>query len=186
MIEVKANSILEILEPYLEEYQNGGSLTHNEIYNIFDSLTTEEWSAVENILDEDGVSLDDYITGVLEFELLIDDSVAVGELVHRVQLRVADEENETEDQDQLETECLMEEELKSLLGHVLDELPEEEGSIIRMHYGLDGFHKHSPELIAEELDLTIEEVLSLEAQALSRLKTPAMSSQLAEYKNFSK
>ena len=180
---MRENSILGILEPYLEDYQNGKSLTHKALDDIFDALSTEEWAAVENILDEEGVSLDDYIGGVLEFELLIDDSQEE-QSAEVEQVRRAPEQDTPEEE--LGSGDLLEAELKEQLAQVLDRLPEEESAVLRMHFGLEGCPKHSLEAIADELELSLDEICDLEASALRRLKDPTMRCDLEAYKNFSK
>ncbi len=180
------DTILGILDPYLEDYKQGGNLTHRALYALFDELTTEEWTTVQRILDEEQMNLEEYCTGVLEYELLIDDSQDDGAPLKEVRVNREQDQEEEPDRDQLENEYLMEEELKELLGQVLEELPEDEANVIRMHYGLEGYPKHSLEAIARELELTLDAVMQLEAKGMSHLKDPEVRGQLEDYKNFSK
>lgn len=60
-------------------------------------------------------------------------------------------------------------------------LSNREAEIIRMYYGLDGYHQHSLDEIGEKFELTRERVRQIKEKALRRLKHTSKSKLLKSY-----
>ena len=71
--------------------------------------------------------------------------------------------------------------LREAMERALEELPARYAMILRMRYGIDGDKPRTLEYIAQKLNLSRERVRQIEAQALSRLRHPAIRRKLREY-----
>ncbi|MDR2036547.1 MAG: RNA polymerase sigma factor RpoD/SigA [Bacteroidales bacterium] len=75
-------------------------------------------------------------------------------------------------------------ELESLCDEVnraLNSLPQREAMVIRMFFGLNGYHQHGVDDIAHTMDISAALVRRLKDRALSRLRTPKRARILKDY-----
>lgn len=85
------------------------------------------------------------------------------------------DENQTPDKD------LLKESLRKEIERALTTLSSREGDIVKMYFGLNGYHQHTLEEIGMELDLTRERVRQIKEKALRRLKHASRSKILKTY-----
>ncbi len=71
--------------------------------------------------------------------------------------------------------------LRKEINRILNTLSNREAEIIRMYYGLDGYHQHSLDEIGEKFELTRERVRQIKEKALRRLKHTSKSKLLKSY-----
>ncbi|MCX7861401.1 MAG: RNA polymerase sigma factor RpoD/SigA [Bacteroidales bacterium] len=71
--------------------------------------------------------------------------------------------------------------LRKEINRILNTLSYREAEIIRMYYGLDGYHQHSLDEIGEKFALTRERVRQIKEKALRRLKHTSKSRLLKSY-----
>lgn len=71
--------------------------------------------------------------------------------------------------------------LRTEINRILSTLSNREAEIIRMYYGLDGYHQHSLDEIGEKFELTRERVRQIKEKALRRLKHTSKSRLLKSY-----
>lgn len=71
--------------------------------------------------------------------------------------------------------------LQDKIDEVLKSLPEREGSILRMRFGLDTGHPATLEEVGKAFQLTRERIRQIEGKALRQLKSPRRSNQLKDY-----
>lgn len=71
--------------------------------------------------------------------------------------------------------------LRKHLSEVLDDLPPREVRILQLRYGLLDGQAYTLEEVGSKMGVTRERVRQIEAQALSRLRHPLVSSKLKEY-----
>jgi len=71
--------------------------------------------------------------------------------------------------------------LRKHLSEVLDDLPPREVRILQLRYGLMDGQAYTLEEVGSKMGVTRERVRQIEAQALSRLRHPLVSSKLKEY-----
>lgn len=71
--------------------------------------------------------------------------------------------------------------LRTEINRILSTLSNREAEIIRMYYGLGGYHQHSLDEIGEKFELTRERVRQIKEKALRRLKHTSKSRLLKSY-----
>ncbi len=71
--------------------------------------------------------------------------------------------------------------LRTEINRILGTLSVREAQIIKMYYGLDGYHQHSLDEIGEKFELTRERVRQIKEKALRRLKHTSKSRLLKSY-----
>jgi RNA polymerase primary sigma factor len=71
--------------------------------------------------------------------------------------------------------------LRIEINRILSTLSHREAEIIRMYYGLNGYHQHSLDEIGEKFELTRERVRQIKEKALRRLKHTSRSRLLKSY-----
>lgn len=71
--------------------------------------------------------------------------------------------------------------LRKEINRVLNTLSPREADIIKMYYGLNGYHQHSLDEIGMKFDLTRERVRQIKEKALRRLKHSSKSRLLKSY-----
>ena len=71
--------------------------------------------------------------------------------------------------------------LKEHIGSVLDSLPPREVRILQLRYGLLDGQSYTLEEVGRKMGVTRERVRQIEAQALSRLRNPAIKRRLRDY-----
>lgn len=71
--------------------------------------------------------------------------------------------------------------LKEHLSIVLDNLPPREVRVLQLRYGLQDGQLYTLEEVGRKMGVTRERVRQIEAQALSRLRNPAIQEKLSEY-----
>lgn len=71
--------------------------------------------------------------------------------------------------------------LRIEINRILSTLSHREAEIIRMYYGLNGYHQHSLDEIGEKFELTRERVRQIKEKALRRLKHTSKSRLLKSY-----
>lgn len=76
---------------------------------------------------------------------------------------------------------LINESLRKEIERTLTTLPRREADIIRLYYGLNGYHQHTLEEIGEEFELTRERVRQIKEKAIRRLKHVSRSKILKTY-----
>jgi len=87
------------------------------------------------------------------------------------------EDHEVEPPDDVATYNLLKEHLVS----VLDTLPSREARILQLRYGLLDGKTYTLEMVGRKMGVTRERVRQIEAQALSRLRNPAIKRRLRDY-----
>jgi RNA polymerase primary sigma factor len=87
------------------------------------------------------------------------------------------EDDEVEPPDDVATYHLLKEHLVS----VLDLLPSREARILQLRYGLLDGKSYTLEVVGKKMGVTRERVRQIEAQALSRLRNPAIKRRLRDY-----
>ena len=78
-------------------------------------------------------------------------------------------------------EMLLYESLQQELGHVIDLLPQREGDVLKLYYGLGRKHPMTLDEIGEKFDLTRERVRQIKEKAIRKLKKPSASKLLKTY-----
>jgi len=71
--------------------------------------------------------------------------------------------------------------LRKEINRILNTLSIREADIVKMYYGLDGYHQHSLDEIGEKFELTRERVRQIKEKALRRLKHTSKSKILKSY-----
>jgi RNA polymerase primary sigma factor len=71
--------------------------------------------------------------------------------------------------------------LQQHLGHVLEELPLRERTVIERRFGLSDAQPHTLEQVGAELGLTRERIRQIEAKALAKLRHPSFANALEGY-----
>lgn len=71
--------------------------------------------------------------------------------------------------------------LRSAINGVLDELPKNEGRVLRLRFGLDDGRDRTLEEIAREIGVTRERIRQIEVKALSKLRHPSRKEKLRDY-----
>ncbi|MGQ9847028.1 MAG: sigma-70 family RNA polymerase sigma factor [Bacteroidales bacterium] len=85
------------------------------------------------------------------------------------------------DNSELPDSMLITDSLRKEINHILMTLSEREADIVRMYYGLDGYHQHSLDEIGEKLKLSRERVRQIKEKAIRRLKHTSKSKLLKKY-----
>ena len=78
-------------------------------------------------------------------------------------------------------EMLLYESLQQELGHVIDLLPQREGDVLKLYYGLGRKHPMTLDEIGEKFDLTRERVRQIKEKAIRRLRHSSRSKLLKSY-----
>ena len=76
---------------------------------------------------------------------------------------------------------LMKESLRREIERVLNTLPAREADILRLYFGLKGYHQHTLDEIGERFNLTRERVRQLKEKAIRRLKNTTRCKILKSY-----
>lgn len=76
---------------------------------------------------------------------------------------------------------LMNDSLRQEIERLLQTLPDREGDILRMFYGLNGTQAHTLEEISDEFELTRERVRQIKEKAIKKLKNVSKSKLLKAY-----
>lgn len=87
----------------------------------------------------------------------------------------------TGESDEIPDSFLITSSLRTEINRILSTLSYREAEIIRMYYGLDGYHQHSLDEIGEKFELTRERVRQIKEKALRRLKHTSKSRLLKSY-----
>lgn len=85
------------------------------------------------------------------------------------------------DNGELPDNMLITDSLKKEINRILMTLSTREAEIVRMYYGLDGYHQHSLDEIGEKFELTRERVRQIKEKAIRRLKHTSKSKLLKSY-----
>ncbi len=83
--------------------------------------------------------------------------------------------------DEIPDNLLITDSLRTEINRILNTLSNREAEIIRMSFGLNGYHPHTLDEIAEKFDLTRERVRQIKEKALRRLKHSSKSRLLKSY-----
>ncbi len=83
--------------------------------------------------------------------------------------------------DEIPDKFLITDSLRTEINRILNTLSNREAEIIRMSFGLNGYHPHTLDEIAEKFDLTRERVRQIKEKALRRLKHSSKSRLLKSY-----
>ena len=78
-------------------------------------------------------------------------------------------------------EMLLYESLQQELGHVIDLLPQREGDVLKLYYGLGRKHPMTLDEIGEKFDLTRERVRQMKEKAIAQLRHDAKCRVLQNY-----
>ena len=78
-------------------------------------------------------------------------------------------------------EMLLYESLQQELGHVIDLLPQREGDVLKLYYGLGRKHPMTLDEIGEKFDLTRERVRQIKEKAIAHLRHDAKCRVLQNY-----
>ncbi len=89
--------------------------------------------------------------------------------MQRVKAETAPKEETPEDSQHVEDTALFQS--RQRIAEMLSELPEQQVKLLTFRFGLDGGQPLSPEQTGKRLDLTPEEVVAMEAEALKLLRT---------------
>ncbi len=80
-----------------------------------------------------------------------------------------------------EADVVEQEDIKRVIGNLLDELPKRQSEVLRMRYGIDRDGEMTLEEVGNQMGLTRERVRQIEAKSLERLSLPVRKRRLEKF-----